>query len=74
MRAGQVAFKDAFARIEKNEVFLFNLHINPYKEASYLNLEPDRPRKLLLHRNEIKKIAGQILERGKVLIPTQDLS
>jgi len=71
IRAGEVNFKDSFARVEKDEVFLHNLYISPYKEASYLNTDPDRVRKLLLHKNEIKKISTQILERGKVLVPTK---
>jgi len=60
IRAGKVNFKDTYAQVQKNEVFLYNLHIDQYKQASYMNEEADRARKLLLHRKEIRKI-GDIL-------------
>lgn len=71
IRAGFVNFKDSFARVDKNEIYLYNLHINPYAQASYLNVEPDRPRKLLLHRKEINKIIGQVALKNLLLIPTR---
>ena len=71
VRAGLVNFKDSFAKIEEGEVFLYNLHINPYKEASYMNEAPDRVRKLLMHKREIRKIVSAVAERGKVLVPTK---
>ena len=71
IRAGFVNFKDSFARVEKDEIYLYNLHINPYAQASYLNVEPDRPRKLLLHRKEINKIIGQVALKNLNLIPTR---
>ncbi|MCD4781768.1 MAG: SsrA-binding protein SmpB [Candidatus Omnitrophica bacterium] len=71
VRAGKVNFKDTFARVEKGEVLLYNLNIQPYKEASYLNVEPDRVRKLLLHRREIKRIKGATQEKGLSLVPTK---
>jgi SsrA-binding protein len=71
VRAGLVNFKDSFAKIEDGEVFLYNLHINPYKEASYMNEDPDRVRKLLMHKREIRKIVSEVAERGKVLVPTK---
>ncbi len=71
VRAGLVNFKDSFAKIEDGEVFLYNLHINPYKEASYMNEDPDRARKLLMHKKEIRKIVSEVAERGKVLVPTK---
>ena len=71
VREGGVSFADSFARIEKREAFLYNLHIAPYREASYLNLPPDRPRKLLLHKREIDKIAGMVVAKGVTLIPTK---
>ncbi|MDD3375145.1 MAG: SsrA-binding protein SmpB [Candidatus Omnitrophica bacterium] len=71
IRDDGINFKDSFARIEGNEIFLYNLHINPYVQASYLNLEADRKRKLLLHKNEIKKILGRMTQRGLALIPTK---
>ncbi|MCR4336526.1 MAG: SsrA-binding protein SmpB [Candidatus Omnitrophica bacterium] len=71
VRAGEVNFADSFARIEEKEVFLHNLHINPYRQASYMNDEPDRIRKLLLHRKEIEKINGYVSTKGMTLIPTK---
>jgi len=69
LRAKQMSLEDGFARIEKNEVIVYNIHISPYTEASYLNVEPKRPRKLLLRRNQINKLAGQIAQRGFTLVP-----
>ena len=71
LRAAEVNFTDAFARVEKNEIFLYNLHINPYVQASYLNLEPARSRKLLLHKKEIEKIYTQMSQKHLALIPTR---
>ena len=71
IRAGKVNFKDTFARIDENEIFLYNLHIDPYAQASHMNDEPDRIRKLLLHRREIKKINGIITQKNLVLVPTK---
>jgi len=69
LRAGKINLDDSFARVEGTEVTLYNTHISPYAEASYLNAEPVRTRKLLLHRNQIRKIAGQQAQRGFTLIP-----
>ncbi len=71
VRAGEVNFKDSFARIEEGEVYLYNLHINPYTQASYLNDEPDRRRKLLLHRKEIARIDALIKQKSLNLVPTK---
>ena len=71
IRAGHVNFKDTFARIDENEIFLYSLHIEPYKQASYMNDEPDRVRKLLLHRREIKKINGIVAQQNLALVPTK---
>ena len=70
LRVGGVNFKNSYARIEAGELFLYDLDISPYKEASYLNLEPDRRRKLLLHKKEITKISSLIQQKGLALIPT----
>ena len=71
LRAGEVTFTDSFARLEKEEVYLYNLHITPYLQARYLNDPPDRPRKLLLHKKEIKKIMGYVAQKGLALSPTK---
>ena len=71
VRAGHVSFTDSFARVDGGEVFLYNLHINPYEEASFLNEKPDRVRKLLLHKHEIRKIISLVQQRGFLLVPTK---
>lgn len=71
IRAGHVNFKDTFARIDKDEMYLHNLHIDAYLQASYLNDEPDRPRKLLLHKKEIIKIGNIIAQKSAALVPTK---
>ncbi len=69
LRAGKVGFQDAFARVERGEVWLHNLHIGPYEPATRWNVDPLRPRKLLLHRHEIRKLIGKVEEKGLTLIP-----
>jgi SsrA-binding protein len=69
VRSGNVNFKDSFARIENGEVFLYNTHISPYAEASYLNVEPTRVRKLLLHKRQINKLWQSVSQRGFTLVP-----
>ena len=71
VRNGLVAFKDAFARLEKEELYLYNLHIEPYAQASYMNTEPDRRRKLLLHKREITRLIGKVAQKNAVLVPTK---
>jgi SsrA-binding protein len=71
LRAGGASFTDAYALINKGELYLYNLHINPYEQASYMNLEPARPRKLLVHAKELEKINGQLTRKGLTLIPTK---
>jgi SsrA-binding protein len=71
LRLSKMNMEDSFARIEKNEVILYNTHISPYTEASYLNVEPKRPRRLLLRRNQIDKLAGQLAQKGLTLIPVK---
>ncbi len=69
LRDKKISLNDGYARIEKGEVMLYNTHINPYREASYLNVEPLRPRKLLLHKNEILKLTAKVSQRGFTLVP-----
>ena len=71
MREGGVQMKDAYAEVRNGEVWLRNLHIAPYKHAGLDNHEPERPRKLLLHRREIDRIVGKLNERGFSLVPTR---
>ena len=69
LRAGKINLDDSFARSEKEEIFLYNAHISHYTEASYLNVDPDRPRKLLLHKNQIQRIIGKLTQKGLTLVP-----
>ncbi len=69
LRDGRANLKDSYAKVKRNEVFLVGLHISPYSHASYDNHDPERVRKLLLHRSEIKKLLGKTQERGFSLVP-----
>jgi SsrA-binding protein len=69
LRAGQVSFQDAFARVEAGEVWLYSLHISPYEQANRANVDPVRTRRLLLNKQEIRKLVGQVEEKGNTLIP-----
>jgi SsrA-binding protein len=69
LRAGKVNLSDSYAAVENGEVILFNLHITPYKFSTIENLDPIRPRRLLLHKREIKKLFGATAEKGLTLIP-----
>ncbi len=71
LRAGRVNLKDGYASIKNGEVWLHNVHISPYKFASYAAPEPLRVRKLLLNRREIKKLTGKTQEKGFALIPVK---
>jgi SsrA-binding protein len=69
IREGQVNLRDSFARIENGEVFVYGLHIQAYSHRGYADHEPLRPRKLLLHAHEIRKLIGKTVERGMTLVP-----
>lgn len=69
LRQGRANLKDAYAKIKKGEVYVHQMHISPYPFAYYDNHDPLRPRKLLLHKYEIKKLYGKVNERGYALIP-----
>jgi SsrA-binding protein len=71
IRAGQVSLGDSYAQVRDNELWLINAHIAPYQQASYSNHEPRRDRKLLLHRREIGRLAGQLQEKGRTLVALQ---
>jgi SsrA-binding protein len=68
IREGMANLKDTFARIENGEVILYHFHISPYDKASYFNHNPLRPKKLLLHRREIRKLEGRVQEKGLTLV------
>ena len=69
MRAHKVNLKDSYARVNKDEVFLYNMHVSPYEKGTTAAHEPERPRKLLLHRQEIRRLIGKTRERGLTLVP-----
>ncbi|MCK9356762.1 MAG: SsrA-binding protein SmpB [Dehalococcoidia bacterium] len=71
IRAGHVNLKDAYARVEKDELWLMNCHIAQYDAASYHGHEPDRPRKLLLHRKEVLELAALTQQKSLTLIPVR---
>jgi SsrA-binding protein len=71
IREGRVSLKDSFAEIKNGEVFLLHMNISPYEQANIFNHEPLREKKLLLHRQEIKRLIGKIREKGYTLIPTR---
>ncbi len=69
LRQGKINFKDAYARIKDDGIWLHNMHISPYDHGGYTNHDPERPRKLLLHQKEIKKLRKKVDEKGLSLIP-----
>ena len=71
IREGRVNLRDSFARVEGGEVFLYNVNISPYSHRGYATHEPLRRRKLLLHREEIRKLIGKTVERGMTLVPVR---
>jgi len=69
IRAGKINFKDSFAKLENAEIWLYNLHIGSYEHGNIYNHEPERKRKLLLNKREIRKMKKQVEERGFTLVP-----
>jgi len=71
IRAGRVSLAESFARVDRGEVWLYDMHVSPYDPASLWNADPVRPRKLLLHAREIRKLIGATKEKGLTLIPLE---
>jgi SsrA-binding protein len=71
IRDGKVSFQDSFARVEQGEVWLHSLHISAYEQANRANQDPVRPRKLLMHRHEIRRLVGKVEEKGLTLVPLE---
>jgi SsrA-binding protein len=71
IREGRVNLRDSFARVEDGEVFLYNVNISSYSHRGYADHEPLRRRKLLLHRDEIRKLIGKTVEKGMTLVPVR---
>ncbi len=71
IREGHANLRDSYARVEKGEIWLYNVHINAYSHRGYADHDPTRRRKLLLHRQEIRKLIGKTTEKGLTLVPTR---
>ncbi|MCD5404916.1 SsrA-binding protein SmpB [Peptococcaceae bacterium] len=69
IRAGKANLKDSYARVEKGELFLYNMHISPYEQGNRFNHEPKRTRRLLMHKHEINRLLGRTKEKGLSLVP-----
>ena len=71
LRMGRCSIKEAFVRIENGEVMLYQMHIPPYEKGNIFNRDPLRPRKLLMHKAEIRKLLAKIKEKGYTLVPVE---
>ncbi len=71
IRTGQISIQEAYARIRDGEVWLLSMHVPPYKQGSFSNVDPNRPRKLLIHRKDIDRLSARVSEKGLTLIPVR---
>ncbi len=71
IREGRVNLRDSFARLDEGEAYLYNVNISPYSHRGYAAHEPLRRRKLLLHRDEVRKLVGKTVEKGMTLVPVR---
>ncbi len=71
MRMGKCSIKEAFIRIENGEVIIYGMHVSPYEKGNIFNRDPLRPKKLLMHKSEIRKLVGKIAEKGYTLVPVE---
>ena len=71
LRMGKCSIKESFIRIENGEVFVYGMHISPYEKGNIFNKDPLRIKKLLMHKYEINKLAGKIVQKGFTLVPLQ---
>lgn len=69
VRQGKVSIKESYAKIENSEMILYGMNISPYEQGNRYNVEPLRPRKLLLHKQEIRKLIGYTTIKGLTLVP-----
>ena len=69
MRLGQMNLKDSYASVDKDELWVYGMHVSPYEKGSFSNTDPMRPKKLLMHRYEILKLEQQVLKKGLTLVP-----
>jgi len=71
LRAGRVNLRDSYATVEKGELWLLGMHISPYEQGNIFNHDPLRPRKLLMHKYEIRRLLGKVQRTGYTLVPTK---
>src|SRR5512141_229320 len=71
IREGRINLRDSYARVEAGEVYIYNVHISPYSHRGYADHDPLRRRKLLLHKDEIRKLIGKTVEKGMTLVPVR---
>ena len=71
LRMGKCSIKEAYVHIENEEVILYGMHISPYEKGNIFNRDPLRPKKLLMHKREIRKLLGKIKEKGYTIVPVQ---
>ena len=69
MRMGQMNLKDSYASVDKDELWVYGMHVSPYEKGSFSNTDPMRPKKLLVHRYEILKLEQQVMKKGLTLVP-----
>ncbi len=69
IRMGKCSIKEAFVRIQKGQVYVYGMHVNPYEKGNIFNKDPLRDKKLLMHRAEINKLEGKMKEKGYALVP-----
>lgn len=69
LRAGKANLKDSYAQVDNGEMFLYNMHISSYEQGNRYNVDPVRPRKLLLHKMEINRLFGKVKQQGLTLVP-----
>ena len=71
LRQGHCSIKEAFIDIDNGEAFIHQMHISPYEKGNIFNKDPLRPKKLLMHKSEIRKLVGKIAEKGYTLVPVE---
>ena len=71
LRMGKCSIKESFIRVENGEVYIYGMHISPYEKGNIFNKDPLRPKKLLMHKSEIRKLVGKIAEQGYTLVPVE---
>ena len=71
LRMGKCSIKESFVRIQNGEVYIYGMHISPYEKGNIFNKDPLRPKKLLLHKSEIRKLTGKLTEQGYTLVPVE---